>query len=67
MSACNKMLSLTKETLNPSDLSSISFIVANAGVHIQEMKLEYCTIDREGFETLAKLTSSDLCHLQSLR
>ena len=67
MSACNKMLSLTKETLNPSDLSSIAFIVANAGVHIQEMKLEYCTIDREGFETLAKLTSSDLCHLQSLR
>ena len=67
MSACNKRLSLTKETLNPSDSSSIAFIIANSGVHIQEMELEYCIIDREGFETLAKLSSSDLCHLQSLR
>ena len=67
VSTCNKMLSLTKATINPSDCSSIVFIIANAGVYIQEMKLEYCTIDREGFETLAKLTSSDLCHLKSLR
>ena len=65
--ACNKMLSLTKETLNPADSTAVGFIVANTGVRIEGIKLESCNIDLEGFETLANVTCNDLCHLNSLR
>ena len=65
--ACNKMLSLTKETLNPADGTAVGFIVANTGVRIEGIKLESCNIDLEGFETLANVTCNDLCHLNSLR
>ena len=67
VSTCNGVLCLKKETINPSDATTIGFILANTGIQLQEVNLESCHIGQESFEVLAKLHSSDLCYLKRLR
>ena len=67
ISACNGVLCLKKENVNPSDSSAIGFIIANTGVKLYGIDLDSCHIGQESLATLAELNLSDLCNLKTLR